>query len=328
VQLNWPDLPRRETTEVGLVTTMSCAVPIPNQTEVMQVQVTDSQGGVETHSFQVGRDTAEHAYDCPDIQPNMQHQRAKVFRSFPTSRPGVGDCQTHQYVSTLKLKRPQQIKSVELKWGKFPGLISISHISLIDRPRNRSTLIVPTEQSSRWKKVNQLPNGIVYENQQVLPRTWLVPETIPLPPEQILTAIRTSRLPDGRTYDPTTMALVEDAAARFQSSALQPTDTAHVVKIADTQVEIQTQAAAPAFLVLSDVNYPGWRATIDGQITPIVQTNYVQRGVKVPAGEHLVRFEFHPLSFKLGVGITTATCFGCGYWLLRMQRKPQTTLAD
>jgi uncharacterized membrane protein YfhO len=117
------------------------------------------------------------------------------------------------------------------------------------------------------------------------------------------------------------MALVEDAAARFQSSALQPTDTAHVVKIADTQVEIQTQTTAPAFLVLSDVNYPGWHATIDGQPTAIVPTNYVQRGVKVPAGEHLVRFEFDPLSFKLGAGITTATFLGCGSWLLRRQHK-------
>jgi hypothetical protein len=327
VQLDVPAL-TLETTEIGLITTMGCSITIPDRAEVLQVKVTNIQGQVETHSLQAGRDTAETAYDLPDIQPQMQHQRANVFRSFPAPI-GTRSYQTHQYISTIKLNQPQQIKSLEIKWGGLPGVISISKMSFIDRQQNLSTPIIPTEKSSRWQKIEQLPGGgIVYENQQVLPRTWLVPATIPLQPEQVLTAIHTSRLPDGRTYEPKTMALVEDKAARFQSTALQPTDTARVLKVADTQVDIQTQTAAPAFLVLSDVNYPGWKATIDGKPTPIFQTNYIQRGVKVPAGEHMVRFEFHPLSFKLGAGITTATFFGCGYWLLRMKRKSQATPAE
>ncbi len=126
-------------------------------------------------------------------------------------------------------------------------------------------------------------------------------------------------LPDGRIYEPEKIALVEDKAAQLQSADLQTTDTAKILTAKDTQVAVQTDAASPAFLVLSDVNYPGWQAWIDGKSTRIFQTNYVQRGVNIPAGKHFVRFEFHPFSFKLGAGITVASLFGCLYWLRRMQ---------
>ena len=61
----------------------------------------------------------------------------------------------------------------------------------------------------------------MYENQQVLPRTWLAPEAIALKPEEVLSAIHTSQLPNGRLYDPRVRAMVEDGAASFKSFRLQ-----------------------------------------------------------------------------------------------------------
>jgi hypothetical protein len=311
-----------DATAIGIVTQLGCSVEVPDQAEVAQIEVTDAQGNVETHSLLAGRDTAEYAYDCPDVKPAMQHQRAQIFRSVPTSRPGGGACEGHEYVAMVRLNRSQQISNLKLNWANLPAVMNIQHISLINEPQGTSLPLTSLGLSKKWRKVEQISSGIIYENQQVMPRAWLVPETIVLKPEEVLTAVHTSELPDGRTYDPKTMALVEDGTAQFQSSALQPTDTVKVVSLEETRVELQTQASAPAFLVLSDVFYPGWRATIDGKRTPIFQTNYIQRGVKLPAGEHMVRFEFHPLSFKLGVGITMASLFGGGYWLFRAKKDP------
>ena len=49
---------------------------------------------------------------------------------------------------------------------------------------------------------------------------------------------------------------------------------------------------------LSEVYYPGWTATIDGQPTEVGRANYVLRAINVPAGRHEVIFSFKPQSVK------------------------------
>jgi uncharacterized membrane protein YfhO len=70
-------------------------------------------------------------------------------------------------------------------------------------------------------------------------------------------------------------------------------------------------------LILSDIYYPGWQAKIDGKLTKIFPTNYVQRGIILPAGNHLVEFEFKPRSFHIGLGITIASLVFIGYLYFR-----------
>ena len=74
-------------------------------------------------------------------------------------------------------------------------------------------------------------------------------------------------------------------------------------------------AASNRFAVFSEVFYDrGWKAYIDGKETPIVRTNYVLRGLSVPAGQHDVRFVFHPSSYYNGQKI--ALFGGILIWLM------------
>lgn len=63
---------------------------------------------------------------------------------------------------------------------------------------------------------------------------------------------------------------------------------------------METNAAAPAFLVLADTFYPGWRADVDGARTPIHLTDFALRGVAVPAGRHTVTFAFASAARRVG----------------------------
>jgi hypothetical protein len=57
----------------------------------------------------------------------------------------------------------------------------------------------------------------------------------------------------------------------------------------------QSNNTQAGFGVFSDMYYDGgWHCKIDGKETPIIKTNYVLRGVNIPAGKHDIVFNFEP----------------------------------
>ena len=61
-------------------------------------------------------------------------------------------------------------------------------------------------------------------------------------------------------------------------------------------VEVDTES--PGILVLHDIYYPGWEATVDGVRRPILRANLLFRGVEITKGHHVVRFDFRPTSIE------------------------------
>jgi uncharacterized membrane protein YfhO len=77
------------------------------------------------------------------------------------------------------------------------------------------------------------------------------------------------------------------------------------VKNENDIVEYTSNASTARFAVFSEVYYnAGWKAYIDGKETPIVKTNYVLRGLSIPAGQHKITFEFKPDSYYGSLKIT------------------------
>ena len=72
----------------------------------------------------------------------------------------------------------------------------------------------------------------------------------------------------------------------------------------NTRVEIHTNSDARRLLVVSDVHYPGWSATIDGNPAPILLANYAFRAVSVPAGAHTIVMRYRPVSVYAGALIS------------------------
>jgi uncharacterized membrane protein YfhO len=84
-----------------------------------------------------------------------------------------------------------------------------------------------------------------------------------------------------------------------------------VVSDSGSEVEVAVTAPRAGFLVLSDVFYPGWTATVDGSETPIEKANGFARAVRVPPGEHSVVFEYSPRSLKAGLAISLISAIVC-----------------
>jgi len=77
--------------------------------------------------------------------------------------------------------------------------------------------------------------------------------------------------------------------------------TIELVKNDNDVILYRSESASDRFAVFSEIFYDrGWRAWIDTHEVPIIRTNYVLRGLSVPAGKHMIRFAFRPASYYLG----------------------------
>lgn len=82
--------------------------------------------------------------------------------------------------------------------------------------------------------------------------------------------------------------------------------------------EIVIRAEGPGLLILSEVDYPGWTVTVDGQQSTIERYQEVFRAVSLRAGAHLIKFTFRPRLVFIGGILSMLTIFGLAWvWLKR-----------
>lgn len=308
-------------TEIAVVSALGCSVGVKQSDALVEISVLNQDGLGQKQWLKAGRDTAEWAYDCPDVKPQMQHNRATIFETFDVEREGLTQtCPNHTYIARIPLLTTpiEQVHHVRLRWQGTAGAIMLHKLSLVDQTTGQSyPLRRRLEDNQRWKYVETVQGNRIYENQKALPRVWLVPTVEVALPGEILTAIQTSRLPDDRLFNPRQVALLEAPPSEpwaralllgqnaLPASAPRTLPPPQLEELSATRLRIETEADSPSFLVLADADYPGWQATMDGQPTVIAQTNYAFRGLPVPPGRHIIEFKFRPRSFTIGLGLTS-----------------------
>jgi hypothetical protein len=63
----------------------------------------------------------------------------------------------------------------------------------------------------------------------------------------------------------------------------------------------------PSMVIFSELYFPGWWATVNGEPRKIWLANYAFRGVMVEAGEHIIEMRYLPQSFLLGAAVSLVT---------------------
>jgi hypothetical protein len=93
----------------------------------------------------------------------------------------------------------------------------------------------------------------------------------------------------------------------IKSTALIETKLEQMINKSSAGDYYQSTSNTSRFAVFSEVYYnKGWKAYIDGKESSIYKTNYVLRGLIIPAGKHEIKFEFKPDAYSKGVPIAMA----------------------
>ena len=79
---------------------------------------------------------------------------------------------------------------------------------------------------------------------------------------------------------------------------------------------MNVDTGSDGLLVLSEVYYPGWRATVNGAPVPIERVDGALRGVRVPRGHSRVELTYRPVAQIAGLFLTVLTfVIMGGLWL-------------
>ncbi|MGE3269697.1 MAG: oligosaccharide flippase family protein, partial [Chloroflexota bacterium] len=140
----------------------------------------------------------------------------------------------------------------------------------------------------------------VYRNERAMPRAFVVSRAIEVPSR--LEALATIRRPG---FDPRQAVVIEVDNASGQpistGTPAAPLVPADVTAYGNNRVVVRADGGtAGGMLVLADVYFPGWTATIGGADTPVLRANGLFRAVQLPPGEHTVEFRYRPLSVRVG----------------------------
>jgi hypothetical protein len=150
----------------------------------------------------------------------------------------------------------------------------------------------------------------VYRVEPAGQRAWMVGRVRVADPTAALRAFEDS------TFDPAREVVLEQPAAGPLGS--QEASTVRFTRWGMNDMEMDVQAAAPGYLVVSELYYPDWKATVDGRPVPVVKADGFLRAVRLDAGRHRVGMAFESAALRRGLRLS----LGSGLVLLLLVAGP------
>ena len=95
---------------------------------------------------------------------------------------------------------------------------------------------------------------------------------------------------------------VADVKFKTQLGEAAVQDTASIVKITSyepNRLTYDVNSGKGGVLVFSEIYYPGWTATVDGEAVELGRVNYILRAIHIQPGQHQVELAFFPKSVDM-----------------------------
>jgi hypothetical protein len=162
------------------------------------------------------------------------------------------------------------------------------------------------EQPQRFRFLYTSHDTDVYENLKALPRAYLVRTA---EAEVISDEARQLQRVKDPDFDPEHRVVLSERPSQAPQSEKAPVIRTPRVEWRTQGVnsfEMDVNPVVPSVLIVSQMDYPGWKAYVDGASVPITRADYAFPAIFVDPGLHRVRFSFEPWTFKLGLTLTVA----------------------
>lgn len=288
---------------IALVTALANATDVEQGSEVARLAIHTSEGDIVELPLRAGVDTAEWAHERADVRGVVKHNLAGAF----DARPGdeANSFPAHRYLARIELGTRMRATKIEIANVSGHAALAVSKVSLFDSSRASAAVPLYLPPASRWERVYGENETQVLRNRRAQPRAWLVAEALSVGEEEALRMISGE---SERPFDPRRTALLEVSEAELpQLPGGQSQGSARVIEYGTNRIAFETDSATPALLVVSEIFYPGWEASVDGKAVQIHLTNFLFRSVALPPGRHHVEMRYTAPAARVGAIISALT---------------------
>jgi hypothetical protein len=292
-----------EVDTLSIVTVTAHSTLLSQGATVANLTVHTADGRRIEREMKVGVDTAEWAYERPDVKSVIRHSLPRVYARIPGDGFPV-----LRYWTKFDLGGKTTVDHVELKCVAEGVTLTVFNATLYDSSGDKAFLLA-RRPPAHWRKVYDQDGTQIYENPRALPRAWMVPRVEVVGAEESLRRVRGE---SPQPFEPRETALLElDGKSRpdLPQGDFKAPPEARIVSYEPNRLAIETVADKRAALVLSEVSYPGWEATIDGQPAEILTADYLLRSVILPEGKHRVEMRYTAPAARRGAIISALTLF-------------------
>ena len=205
---------------------------------------------------------------------------------------------------------------------------------LIDRYIQQGNMNVLSMLNTKYFILNNAENNpVVQKNPNAMGNAWFI-ETI--------NTVNTNReeLDAIDTVDLRLTAFVhKEFDAEIKGFDPVKNGTITLTSYAPDELVYRSSAPSDQIAVFSEIYYgpnKGWQAYIDGVKAPHFRADYALRAMKVPQGDHEIKFRFEPKSYKIGellslifsILIILILIFGLYKWLTKAEPTAPVAIAE
>ena len=239
--------------------------------------------------------TNTEAFPLSDVDQRILQDPAKDYRVLNLTVSTFNDNTTSYYHKSIggyhaaKLRRYQELIEAHLQqemqtaWSLAPTMEKADSLLPVLNMLNMKYMILPLQDGGKTEIKNPHANG----------NAWFVSEVRYVEDAD-------AELAGLKGLDTKHVAVADK---KFESVLGKATeDSTATVVLANyeaNELQYDVESREGGVLVFSEIYYPGWTCTVDGQAVEIGRVNYVLRAVRIDGGKHHVVLTFKPKSERI-----------------------------
>ena len=177
---------------------------------------------------------------------------------------------------------------------------------------------------SPFEKVGKYGNYFIYKNEKALPRYYFADHLVVLTNENVVLETLAT-LPYDEVKRSAFISVGSPISRGISETFSNDSRQITLISYTPNSVILHTDSTSSQYLILTDTFDYRWKAYVDGIGVPVTRTNYLFRGVRVPKGQHSIKFSYEYPEFNLYLllSILTALTITIYIFYLRFRKSDQ-----